>query len=362
MRKSRKRAGKWGILLMLGVMIVLVVGCSAGVALGLSALGPVDGKKAPAEEVLSGGGTLNEEEPGKQVEAPGKNETAGETAEYVPGKDVAGIKPGAHTDGNSSGEKPSSETSGKPTVEKPSSETGGKPAVEKPTGESSGKPSSEKPAGGTSNKPPGSATAEKPGSAGNKPQQTGGKIALTFDDGPDTRYTTAILDILKEKNVKATFFVVGSQVKKYPDVLKRIVEEGHAIGNHSQNHKDLSKLTKEQIAKEIDLADAAIEDVLGYKPELFRAPYGALSQSLKKTLKEKDRKLVGWTVDTRDWAGTSIKDMRKVISNGSKPNGIILMHSFGGKHIANTVKMLPDVIDDLTKQGYTFVTADELVE
>jgi peptidoglycan/xylan/chitin deacetylase (PgdA/CDA1 family) len=349
MRKSRKRAGKWGILLMLGVMIVLVVGCSAGVALGLSALGPVDGKKAPAEEVLSGGGTLNEEEPGKQVEAPGKNETAGETAEYVPGKDVAGIKPGAHTDGNSSGEKPSSETSGKPTVEKPSSETGGKP-------------SSEKPAGGTSNKPPGSATAEKPGSAGNKPQQTGGKIALTFDDGPDTRYTTAILDILKEKNVKATFFVVGSQVKKYPDVLKRIVEEGHAIGNHSQNHKDLSKLTKEQIAKEIDLADAAIEDVLGYKPELFRAPYGALSQSLKKTLKEKDRKLVGWTVDTRDWAGTSIKDMRKVISNGSKPNGIILMHSFGGKHIANTVKMLPDVIDDLTKQGYTFVTADELVE
>ncbi|OBR65765.1 hypothetical protein A7K91_14055 [Paenibacillus oryzae] len=187
-------------------------------------------------------------------------------------------------------------------------------------------------------------------------------MALTFDDGPDTRYTTAILDILKEKNVKATFFVVGTQVKKYPDVLKRIVEEGHAIGNHSQNHKDLSKLTKEQIAKEIDQADAAIEDVLGYKPELFRAPYGALSQTLKKTLKEKDRKLVGWTVDTRDWAGTSIKDMREVISNNSKPNGIILMHSFGGKHIANTVKMLPDVIDDLTKQGYTFVTADELVE
>lgn len=375
MRKSRKRAGKWGILLMLGVMIVLVVGCSAGVALGLSALGPGDGKKAPAEEVLSGGGTLNEEVPGKHGEAPGKNETAGETAEYVPGKDVAGIKPGAHTDGNSSGEKPVSGTNGKPAVEKPSSETGGKPTVEKPAGEASGNPSSEKPAseaggdassekpaGGTSSKPPGSATAEKPGSAGNKPQQTGGKIALTFDDGPDTRYTTAILDILKEKNVKATFFVVGSQVKKYPDVLKRIVEEGHAIGNHSQNHKDLSKLTKEQIAKEIDLADAAIEDVLGYKPELFRAPYGALSQSLKKTLKEKDRKLVGWTVDTRDWAGTSIKDMRKVISNGSKPNGIILMHSFGGKHIANTVKMLPDVIDDLTKQGYTFVTADELVE
>lgn len=367
MRKSRKRAGKWGILIMLGVMIVLVVGCSAGVALGLSALGPGDGKKAPTEEVLSGGGTLNEE-------APGKNETAGETAEYVPGKDVAGIKPGAHTDGDSSGEKPASETGGDSSGEKPASETGGNSSGEKPVSETGGNSSGEKPAsetggnssgeepaGGTSGKPSGEGTAGKP-SAGqdDKSHQTGGKIALTFDDGPDIRYTTAILDILKEKDVKATFFVVGTQVKKYPDVLKRIVEEGHAIGNHTQSHKDLSKLTKDQIVKEIDEADAAIEDVLGYKPDLFRAPYGALSETLKKTLKDKDRKLVGWTVDTRDWAGTSIKDMREVISKGSKPNGIILMHSFGGKHIANTVEMLPDVIDDLRKLGYTFVTADEL--
>ncbi|MHA7967412.1 polysaccharide deacetylase family protein [Paenibacillus sp. CAU 1782] len=453
MRKRRKSAGKWGILIMLGVMIVLVVGCSAGVALGLTALGPADGKKAPSEEVLSGGGTLNEETPGKNEEAPGKNETEGETAEYVPGKDVAGIKPGAHTDGNSSGEKPASETGGgssgekpasgtgggssgekpangtggnssgekpangtgggssgekpangtggnssgekpangtgggssgeKPASgtgggssgekpangtggnssgEKPASETGGNSSGEKPASGTGGNSSGEKPASGTSGKPSGEGTAGKPGGQDGKSHQTGGKIALTFDDGPDTRYTTAILDILKEKDVKATFFVVGTQVKKYPDVLKRIVEEGHAIGNHTQSHKDLSKLTKSQIVKEIDEADAAIEDVLGYKPEMFRAPYGALSETLKKTLKEKDRKLVGWTVDTRDWAGTSINDMREVIRKGSKPNGIILMHSFGGKHIANTVEMLPQVIDDLRELGFTFVTADELVE
>lgn len=185
-------------------------------------------------------------------------------------------------------------------------------------------------------------------------------VALTFDDGPDSRYTTEILDILKDKGVKATFFVVGIQVEKFPDIMKRIVEEGHAVGNHSYGHKDLSKLNRSQINTQVQAADRVIEDAIGYVPEMFRAPYGAVSPTLKKLLKEQERELVGWTVDTRDWAGTPIDEMREIIRNETKANGIILLHSFGSKHIANTVEMLPDVIDDLEKLGFTFVTADQL--
>ncbi|MCA0757862.1 polysaccharide deacetylase family protein [Paenibacillus sp. N4] len=182
-------------------------------------------------------------------------------------------------------------------------------------------------------------------------------IALTFDDGPDARYTTEILDILKEKGVKATFFVVGTQAAKYPEIMKRIVDEGHAIGNHTNQHKDLSKLSEKGILDEITEADETINEAVGFTPTLFRAPYGAVSDTLKKVLKSMNRELIGWNVDTRDWAGTSVSDMRKMIRNEAKPGGIILMHSFGGKHIKNTVKALPGIIDDLEDMGYSLVTA-----
>lgn len=186
--------------------------------------------------------------------------------------------------------------------------------------------------------------------------------ALTFDDGPDAKYTTAILDILKEKGVKATFFVVGTQVEKYPDVMKRIEDEGHAIGNHTQAHKNMRELGRTGILQQITEADEAIEQAVGEAPSLFRAPYGAISDTLLGVLEEKDRRLIGWTVDTRDWAGTSIPDMREMIRTKTEANGIILMHSFGGKHIRNTVEMLPDVIDDLQELGFTLVTVDQIEE
>ncbi|WP_424766984.1 polysaccharide deacetylase family protein [Paenibacillus sp. sgz302251] len=200
-------------------------------------------------------------------------------------------------------------------------------------------------------------TSQKPEQS--KPGEREKVVALTFDDGPDALYTTAILDILKEKGVKATFFVVGQQVTKNPEVLKRIVDEGHEIGNHTYNHKNLSKLGKPQIWKEVEEGDAAIKKAAGFTPSLFRAPFGAVSYTLKNVLKAHDRKLIGWTVDTRDWAGTSPADMRKLIRNETKPGGIILLHSFGSKHIQNTVKALPGIIDDLEKMGYSFVTADQ---
>ncbi|WP_054026526.1 polysaccharide deacetylase family protein [Bacillus sp. FJAT-28004] len=196
-------------------------------------------------------------------------------------------------------------------------------------------------------------TATKPGK-GDK------LIALTFDDGPDKRYTTDILDILKEKGVKATFFVVGQQVTKYPEVLQRIVDEGHAIGNHTNNHKDLSKLDEQQIIEQFKTADTAIKEAIGITPVMVRAPYGAVSDTLKTLLKENHRELISWNIDTRDWAGTSSSDMIKMIKKEAKPNGMILMHSFGNKHIKNTVHALPAIIDVLENMGYTLVTADQL--
>jgi len=193
-----------------------------------------------------------------------------------------------------------------------------------------------------------------------KPSKGDKLIALTFDDGPDKRYTTDILDILKEKGVKATFFVVGQQVTKNPEVLQRIVDEGHAIGNHTNNHKDLSKLDEHGVIEQFKEADDAIKEAIGITPVMVRAPYGAVSDTVKELIKENHRELIGWNIDTRDWAGTSSSDMIKMIKKEARPNGMILMHSFGSKHIKNTVHALPAIIDILENMGYTLVTADQL--
>ncbi|MBW7474854.1 polysaccharide deacetylase family protein [Paenibacillus oenotherae] len=186
-------------------------------------------------------------------------------------------------------------------------------------------------------------------------------VALTFDDGPDKKYTTAILDILREKDVKATFFTVGIQVKKYPDILQRIVKDGHALGNHSYHHHDLSKLDSRMIKEEIKWTDTLIQEAVGFVPRLVRAPYGAVSPLVKNIMKDNERELIGWSVDTRDWAGESVAKMRANVNKNTKPGGIVLMHSFGSKHLKNTVELLPLIIEDLSKKGYTFVTVDELL-
>ncbi|MBW7457222.1 polysaccharide deacetylase family protein [Paenibacillus sepulcri] len=192
--------------------------------------------------------------------------------------------------------------------------------------------------------------------------KTGSKlVALTFDDGPDNHYTPAILDILKEYNVKATFFTVGTQVKKYPDMMKRIVKEGHEIGNHTYHHKDLTKLDSLHIGNEIMWTDTLIQKAVGFVPRLVRAPYGATNNILDAMIAGSKRDLVGWTVDTRDWAGESVASIRANVNKNTKPGGIILMHSFGSSHIKNSVAALPGVIKDLQKKGYTFVTVDQLL-
>lgn len=189
-------------------------------------------------------------------------------------------------------------------------------------------------------------------------------IALTFDDGPDNKYTNQILDILAEHEVKATFFVVGKQVESHPETMKRIVDEGHAVGNHSWDHKNFTQLKPDQMKQQIAKTNKAIKEAAGIETTWFRLPYGAQNNQVKNVIDETGNSNILWTVDTRDWAGTSPEAMMDNVKQNAKPNGIILMHSFGGKggKLDNTVAFLPKLIHYLREQNYTFVTIPELYE
>lgn len=327
MERRKKRRRRLLVLFILAAVMIWIGGCAVSKPLSLSSFMSIGSKP-----VVNAGTS----EQGPQTEA-GKNNGNEFIVVGNTGSDNEKPGPGHSSNGETSVATPNKpDTTEKDKPDPPATEPPEKPAVDK-----SEPIETEKPVDGAKNK------CEK-------------CIALTFDDGPDSRYTTAILDILKEKKVKATFFVVGLQVSKFPEVLKRIDEEGHSIGNHTYNHKDLSKLSKEQILKEMTTADAEIEKAIGYTPTLFRAPYGAVNDALMEIMKEYNRESILWNIDTRDWAGTSAADMQKMIKKQAKPNGIILMHSFGGKKIQNTVDALPGIIDELEEMGYTLVTIEQL--
>ncbi|NQX59946.1 polysaccharide deacetylase family protein [Paenibacillus qinlingensis] len=188
------------------------------------------------------------------------------------------------------------------------------------------------------------------------------KIALSFDDGPDHKYTPQVLDILKKSGIKATFFVVGDQVRKYPDVLRRIYAEGHAIGNHTWDHADLSKLSIHRVNEEIKRTDDYVKQILGVPPSMVRAPYGAVTSAIKREVELTGRPLVSWDVDPKDWAGTSSSNILQNIQMNAKAGSIILLHSFGGKQgkLDNTIEALPKIITFLQKNDFQLMTVPEM--
>ncbi|MDM5313844.1 polysaccharide deacetylase family protein [Peribacillus frigoritolerans] len=188
-------------------------------------------------------------------------------------------------------------------------------------------------------------------------------IALTFDDGPEDIYTPKILEILKQKNVKATFFVTGEQVEYFPDMLKKIQAEGHVIGNHTWDHPQLSKLTDAQMIESVQSTSAEIEKVTGTKTNLFRPPYGEISDNQINILNKLGYRSIGWTIDTLDWNGTSGNEILSRVNKGLVPGGIVLQHNFRvpGK-LDGTIEALPKMIDNLRSQGYEFVTIPALLE
>jgi len=188
------------------------------------------------------------------------------------------------------------------------------------------------------------------------------RAALTFDDGPDRKYTPMVLDILSQYGVTATFFVVGTQAERYPEVLARIRDEGHEIGSHGYAHADMGKMTAADIAEDLRLADEALREAAGIVPALFRPPYGSVSDELKAALSDSGKKLVRWNVDPRDWDGTPAAEIASHVLEHAKDGAIILLHSFGGKNadLSGTIEALPEIIEGLLAQGYELSTVSGL--
>jgi len=192
-------------------------------------------------------------------------------------------------------------------------------------------------------------------------------IALTFDDGPYGTSTEKILDILKKENVRATFFVIGKNVEKFSTTTKRIIAEGHLIGNHSYDHaKNLPEMSTSTFKINTEKAESAIFLQTDLKPKIFRPPYGNITPQMYQKLKEAGYTSVLWNVDAKDWdfEHTSTADIENKIINDTKPNSIILLHDGRDTKInyprTNLIDALPVIIEQLKKEGYNFVTVDKL--
>mgnify|MGYP000891746948 CR=1 FL=1 len=183
-------------------------------------------------------------------------------------------------------------------------------------------------------------------------------LALTFDDGPG-RYTMDLLATLDRYQAKATFFVLGGQVKKYPEVLKAVASKGHQIGSHSFNHPDLTKISDAQVEQEISQTDSAIKNVLpDYKVSILRPPYGAYNQETSQIAKKHGLANVLWSVDTRDWADRDSAIVCNRAVSGAKSGSIILLHDIHSTSVA----AVPCILEKLTKSGYKFLTVSELFQ
>lgn len=183
-------------------------------------------------------------------------------------------------------------------------------------------------------------------------------IALTFDDGPHPVNTPRLLDILKERNVKATFYVVATNAKAHPEIMRRIIAEGHEIGNHTVTHGDLTKMSNDQVRKELRDSHTAIVSTTGVAPRTMRPPYGAITSSQKSWIRnEFGYPAILWSVDPEDWKrpGSSVVASRLV--SGAKPGGILLVHDIH----APTIDAMPSAIDQLLAKGLQFVTVTQLI-
>ena len=200
----------------------------------------------------------------------------------------------------------------------------------------------------------------------------GGKVSLTFDDGPDPVITPLVLDTLREQDLKATFFVLGRQVAKHPDLLRRIVREGHVLGNHTYNHADMADLTPAQMRWELQSTQRAVDDALGYHYEMsmMRPPYGspyfddpAALPVFREVVREQGLFGVTWTVDPRDYLfdGQPESVLRRVARADrlKKREGdeVILLHDTKPQ----TAEVLPEIIAHYRSSGLKFVGVDELL-
>lgn len=184
-------------------------------------------------------------------------------------------------------------------------------------------------------------------------------IALTFDDAPHPTYVPRILALLRAENVKATFFLVGEQLKLMPNVAQQIVADGHEIGNHSLTHKTLSRAATETTEQEIAGMQQLIRETLGTTPTLFRPAGGALSAEVRRICEREHLSIILWDVDTNDWRnGTTREKIVSTVLKEATSGSIVLFHA---THL-KTVEAVTELIPILRHKGFEFVTVSRLLQ
>jgi peptidoglycan-N-acetylglucosamine deacetylase len=186
------------------------------------------------------------------------------------------------------------------------------------------------------------------------------EVALTFDDGPDPRFTGAVLDLLRDHGVVATFFCTGMNVAAHPDLIARIAAEGHTVGNHTWSHPYLPELARDEVLRQIDATNAAVARVTGGAPVLARPPYGARTPEVLEWLASQGMTTVLWDVDPSDWASPGTDAIVEAVAAGIRPGSVVLMHDGGGDRW-QTVAALPAVLSTLLDGGYTLVPLSRML-
>ena len=215
---------------------------------------------------------------------------------------------------------------------------------------------------------PGSAT-QKVGSEKSKEVSSavasGRYIALTFDDGPYPPYTDRLLDILREKKVKATFFLVGEQAQKHPELVKRIVTEGHTVGLHAFRHRDFLKLTDKEKQEDLELGQKALLAISGKAPLYWRPPHGFRDFSVMETAVAQKLVVVNWSVIPRDWTGIEKQEICSRVLDKADDGDIVLLHDGDSPHYKASRQATVDaaalLIDSLREKGYHLVSLEEYV-
>ncbi len=179
-------------------------------------------------------------------------------------------------------------------------------------------------------------------------------VALTFDDGPHPVYTERLLDGLKKRNVKATFFLIGRSADRCPELVKRMAEGGHLIGNHTMDHVRLNHKTYEEAIEQIRQSNQIISQITGQTPQYIRPPFGEWSKELQE---EVDMTAVLWDVDPVDWKVKNTEIVVKRILKNARDGDIILLHDVYG----TSVDAALEIVDQMQAEGYEFVTVDEII-
>ncbi len=182
-------------------------------------------------------------------------------------------------------------------------------------------------------------------------------LSISFDAAWGNEDTQQLIDILGKYDIKATFFVVGEWVDKYPESVKALSDAGHEVMNHSNDHAHMSKLSRDEIIADVNTCNDKIEAVTGVRPTLIRPPYGEYDDNVVSAIRSMGMEPIQWDVDSLDWKDLSAAEITKRVTAKVQPGSIVLFHN-AAKH---TPEALPTILENLLQQGYTFVPISQLI-